>query len=179
VPKYQFAATADYEQPFSATGRWYVNGSVQRVGDRFTQPGDQEPANQLVNLIFFDPATGAFGTTDQNVGSLKLPAYTLVNASLGLRWDSGLEISAYINNIFDKDPKLSLDRERNLRARIAYAVGQPRTIGLTLRQTFGGSVAAPPPPPAPPVPPPPAVEQPAPPPPAPPPPPPPPAPERG
>ena len=179
VPKYQIAATANYEQPFSATGRWYVNGSVQRVGDRFTQPGDQETANQLVNLIFFDPATGAFGTTNQDIGSLRLPAYTLVNASLGLRWENGLELSAYANNIFDKNPKLSLDRERGLRARIGYAIGQPRTIGLTLRKSFGAPVAAPPPPVvAPPPPPPPAVEAP---PPAPPPPPPPPpvAPERG
>ena len=192
VPKYQFAATADYEQPFNATARWYVNGSVQRVGDRFTQPSDQEPANQLVNLIFFDPVTGAFGTTDQNIGSLRLPAYTLLNASLGLRWDNGLEVSAYVNNIFDKDVKLSLDRERGLRARIAYAVGQPRTIGLTLRKSFGASTAAPPPPPPPLPPPPPATQTCAdgsviaatatcPPPPAPPPPPPPPpaAPERG
>jgi iron complex outermembrane recepter protein len=158
VPKYQFAATANYEQPFSATGRWFANASVQRVGNRFTQPGDQETANQIVNLIFFDPATGAFGTTDQDVGSLRLPAYTLVNASLGLRWENGLEVSAYVNNIFDANPKLSLDRERNLRARIAYAIGQPRTIGLTLRKTFGASVAAPPPPPVAPPPPPPATQ---------------------
>jgi len=39
-----------------------------------------------------------------------------------------------------------LDRERGLRARIGYNIGQPRTIGLTLRQSFGGRRAAPPPP---------------------------------
>jgi iron complex outermembrane receptor protein len=78
-----------------------------------------------------------------------------------------------VNNIFDKDPKLSLDRERGLRARIGYNIGQPRTIGLTVRQSFGRRVgeAAPPSPPVAPPPPAPAVEQPAPPPPAPPPPP--------
>ena len=56
----------------------------------------------------------------------------------GLRWDNGLELVAYVKNIFDVDPKLSLDRERGLRARIGYEVGQPRTIGLTVRYSFGG-----------------------------------------
>ncbi len=139
-----------------------MNGSVQRVGNRFTQPGDQEAANQNVDLIFFDPATGAYGVgtplpPGTNIGSLKLPAYTLVNASLGLRWESGLEVSAYINNIFDEDPKLSLDRERGLRARFGYNIGTPRTIGLTLRQSFGAH-PAPPPPPLPLAPPPPATQ---------------------
>jgi iron complex outermembrane recepter protein len=180
VPKYQVAATANYEQPFSAAARWYVNGSVQRVGNRFTQPGDQEVANQTFNFIFFDPVTGAFGTSDQNFGSLRLPAYTLVNASLGLRWDNGTEISAYVNNIFDVDPKLSLDRERGGRARLGYNIGQPRMIGLVLRKSFGAPIAAAVPPPAPVLPPPPsAAEAPPPAPPPPLPPPPPPAPERG
>jgi iron complex outermembrane receptor protein len=192
VPKYQVAATVNYEQPFSASANWYVNGSVQRVGNRYTQPGDQEAANQIVNLIYYDPATGTYGTSTQDIGSLKLPAYTLVNASLGLRWDSGLEVSAYVNNLLDVDAKLSLDRERGLRARIGYAIGTPRTIGLTVRQSFGGRPAAPPPPPPPLPPPPPATQTcpdgsvvdatatcPVPPPPAPPPPPPAAAPERG
>jgi iron complex outermembrane receptor protein len=179
VPKYQLAATATYGTRLTSNSEWYVNGSVQRIGNRFTQPGDQEPGAGTFNFIFYDLATGAFGTSTQNFGSLRLPAYTLVNASLGVKWDSGLEVSAYVNNLFDKDPKLSLDRERGGRARLGYNIGQPRTIGLTVRQSFGRRVAeAAPPPVAPPPPAPPAVEQPA----APPPPPPPPpatAPERG
>jgi iron complex outermembrane receptor protein len=92
-----------------------------------------------------------------------------------LKWDSGLEVVGYVKNIFDVDPKLSLDRERGLRARIGYNIGQPRMIGLTVRQNFGGprAVEAAPAPVLPP-PPPPAAEpapQPAPPPPPPPPPP--------
>jgi len=163
VPKYQIAATANYEQPFSATGHWYVNASAQRIGSRFTQPGDQEPGAGSFTAaggnpaIFFDPLTGAYGTANNIFGSLRLPAYTLVNASLGLRWDSGLDISAYVNNLFDVDPKLSFDRERGGRARLGYNIGQPRTIGLTVRQSFGGHPAAPPPPP-PPLPPPPATQ---------------------
>jgi iron complex outermembrane receptor protein len=175
VPKYTVAATATYGTRFSSNAEWYVNGSVQRIGSRFTQPSDQEPPALPINLTFFDPVTGLSGVVPTTFGTFRLPAYTLVNASLGMKWDSGLEIVGYVNNIFDKDPKLSLDRERGLRARIGYNIGQPRTIGLTIRQSFGGPVASPPPPPAlaPPLPPPPppVVEQPVAPPPPPPPPP--------
>ena len=177
VPKYQFAVSANYEQPFSATGHWYVNGSVQRVGSRYTQPADQEPAGPI-DLTFFDPATGAAGTVTTAIGTFPLRAYTLANASIGLRWDNGLEFVAYAKNIFDTTPRLSLDRERGLRARIGYNIGQPRTIGLTVRKSFGAPVAAPAPAPVPLPPPPPPAAEPAPQP-APPPPPPPAAPERG
>ena len=156
VPKYTIAATATYGTRFSSNAEWYVNGSVQRIGSRYTQPSDQEPAGS-VRLIAFDPATGISGSHPTVFGTFKLPAYTLVNASVGLNFDSGLEVSAYVNNIFDKDPKLSLDRERGLSARIGYNIGTPRTIGLTVRQKFGARVA-PTPPPAPLPPPPPASQ---------------------
>ncbi len=177
VPKYTIAASATYGTHFSSTGEWYVNGSVQRIGNRYTQPSDQEPAG-VKGLTFFDPLTGLSGVVPTALGTFKLPAYTLVDGSVGLKWDSGLEIVGYVKNIFDKNPKLSLDRERGLRARIGYNIGQPRTIGLTVRQSFGGRVAAPPPP-APVLPPPPPAAEPAPPPPPPPAPPPPPPPATG
>jgi len=163
VPKYQIAATATYGTRFNSVSDWYVTGSVQRVGSRFTQPGDQEPgAGVFTNLgdnpsVFFDPATNAFGIRDTDIGSLKLPAYTLVNLSAGLKFDNGLELVAYVSNLFDVDPKLSFDRERGGRARLGFNVGQPRIIGLTARYSFGGRVAAPPPPP--PLPPPPPATQ--------------------
>jgi iron complex outermembrane receptor protein len=176
VPKFQMAATATYGTRLTGNSEWYATASFQHVGSRFTQPGDQESANEFFDFIFFDPATENFGFSTPlppgtHFGSLRLPSYNLVNLSAGVKWDSGLELVAYVKNLFDEDPKLSLDRERGGRARLGYNVGQPRTIGLTVRQSFGGRAAAPPPP-APVVPaPPPAVEQPAPPPPPPPPPP--------
>jgi iron complex outermembrane receptor protein len=180
VPKYQFAATANYTAPLNSNADWYVNGSVQRIGNRFTQPGDQEPGAGVFDLTFFDPVTLGSGVVTTDVGSLRLPAYTLVNASAGIKWLSGLEIVAYVKNIFDVDTKLSLDRERGGRARLGYNIGQPRQFGLTVRKSFGGPVAAPPPPLAPAPPPPPEAAPPPPPLPPPPPPPPPPAPtERG
>jgi iron complex outermembrane receptor protein len=152
VPKYQFAATANYTAPLNSNADWYVNGSVQRIGNRFTQPGDQEPGAGIFGLTYFDPVTGVSGPAGgvpTDVGSLRLPAYTLVNASVGIKWLSGLEIVAYVKNIFDVDAKLSLDRERGGRARLGYNIGQPRQFGLTVRKSFGGPVSSPPPPPPP------------------------------
>ena len=42
-----------------------------------------------------------------------------------------------VNNLLDESPKLSFDRERGGRARLGYNIGQPRTIGITVRQKFG------------------------------------------
>jgi len=70
--------------------------------------------------------------------NLKLPSYDLVNLSAGLQFDNGMEVVAYVNNVFDENPLLSFDRERGGRARLGFNVGQPRTIGLTFRQKFGG-----------------------------------------
>jgi iron complex outermembrane receptor protein len=158
VPKYQFAVTANYGAALTQNADWYVNASVQRIGNRITQPSDQEPGAGLFALTYFDPATGASGVVPTDIGSLELPAYTLVNASAGIKWLSGLEIVAYVKNIFDKDAKLSFDRERGGRARLGYNIGQPRQFGLTVRQSFGGPIALPPPP-APVLPPPPPATQ--------------------
>ena len=158
VPKYQFAATANYGARFNDNSDWNVNASIQRIGSRLTQPSDQEPGAGMFALTYFDPATGASGVVPTDIGSLDLPAYTLVNASAGLKWLSGLEVVAYVKNIFDKNPKLSFDRERGGRARLGYNIGQPRQIGLTVRQSFGGAAPVPPAPPPPPPPPPPAMQ---------------------
>ena len=164
VPKYQIAATATYGTRFNSVSDWYVSGSVQRVGSRFTQPGDQEPGAGVFSLaggnqsIFFDPATLVGGVRDTDIGSLQLHPYTLVNLSAGLKFDNGLELVLYANNLFDVDPKLSFDRERGGRARLGYNVGQPRIIGMTARYSFGSRVAAPLPPAPPPPPPPPATQ---------------------
>jgi iron complex outermembrane receptor protein len=113
VPKFQMAAAATYTQRFSSRADWYINGSFQHVGSRFTQPGDQElnPRTFVHGLPFNGQPADAATVVD-----LKLPAYNLVNLSAGLAFDSGLEFVAYVNNVFDKDPKLSFDRERGGRA---------------------------------------------------------------
>ena len=57
------------------------------------------------------------------------------DASAGVKSDTDLEVVAYVKNVFDTNPKLAIDRERGLRARFGYLIGQPRTIGMTVRIT--------------------------------------------
>ena len=131
VPKFQMAASATYGSRLSANAEWYITGSVQHVGSRYTQPADQEPgAGNFTAIDFFGPPQ-AFNV------DLKLPSYELVNLSAGLEFDNGLDVILYANNVLDESPKLSFDRERGGRARLGFNVGQPRTIGLTLRKAFG------------------------------------------
>jgi len=137
VPNFQFAATATYGQRFRDSGDWYVSTTVQHVGSRWSQPGDQEPGASVFDFIFFDPNTGDYGTSIQDFGSLKLKAYNYVNLSAGIDFDSGLSFTLYANNLFDDNAQLSIDRERGGRARLGYNIGQPRTVGITVRQAFG------------------------------------------
>ena len=152
VPKFQGAVTATYGQPLNADADWYVTASAQHVGSRYTQPGDQEPGAGNFSVIVFNG--DSFTAVPYNL-DLRLPAYQLVNLSAGIEFASGLEAALYVNNLFDENPLLSFDRERGGRARLGFNVGQPRTIGLTLRQAFRSAAAPPPiyvaPPPPPPV----------------------------
>lgn len=137
VPQYTLAANASYTTKIASDLDWELNSTVQHIGDRFTQPGDQEPGTgAFSNSLYFDPATGTFGSGSYNFGSYRLPDYTIVNLSTGVTWQNGLSIKAYINNLLDETPLLSLDRERGGRARLGYSVGQPRTYGVTVRKTF-------------------------------------------
>ncbi len=134
VPKFQLSASAVYEQPFNSRGDKIVYTlSFQHVGSRFTQPSDQEnnPRSFVSNL----PFGGATGT-NATVLDLKLPSYQLVNYSVGASFKNGLDLTFYVNNLFDEDAKLSFDRERGGRARLGFNVGQPRTYGLTVRKSF-------------------------------------------
>lgn len=137
VPDFQMAATATYTAEISENADWSITAIFQHVGDRFTQPGDQEAGvGSFANSLFFNPANGTFGSGSFNFGSYRLDAYNLVNLSTGVRWDNGLDIRIYVNNLFNETPQLSLDRERGGRARLGHNVGAPRTIGITVGKTF-------------------------------------------
>lgn len=137
VPKFQMAATGTYTATVSDGLDWSFTASYQHVGDRYTQPGDQEPGSgSFSNSIWYNPAANTFGTGSYNFGSYLLPSYDLVNLSTGLSWDNGLSVTVFVNNLLDENPLLSLDRERGGRARLGYNIGNPRKIGMTVRKTF-------------------------------------------
>ena len=133
VPEFQVSLNGSYEWNVSDRTLAFVTGSFQHVGSRFTQPADQEdnPRTFVHNLPFAGMPADAATTVD-----LLLPDYQLVNLSAGVEFDSGLSLTAYVNNVFDENPLLSFDRERGGRARLGFNVGQPRTFGVTARQTF-------------------------------------------
>lgn len=133
VPKFQIAASGSYEFPISDGSSAYLAASFQHVGTRYTQPADQEnnPRTFVHGLPFGGAPANAATTVD-----LKLPDYQLVNLSAGVDFDSGLSLSVYVNNLLDENALLSFDRERGGRARLGYTVGQPRTFGITARQSF-------------------------------------------
>jgi iron complex outermembrane recepter protein len=134
VPKFQVSANASYEWPISDGANAYVGASYQHVGSRYTQPSDQENnPRTFVSGLPFNGASGAGAT----VVDLRLPSYDYVNLSAGIDWDNGFGAMIYVTNLFDENALLSFDRERGGRARLGFNVGQPRTIGITLRKRFG------------------------------------------
>ncbi len=136
VPQDQAAASATYRMPMqNFVG--YLTGVYQHVGDRFTQVGDEDlgtPATQ--SIVTFAPHNIGGPYTQNSVSfDSKMPAYNIVNLRLGVligKWDTAL----FVNNLTDEKAFLALDRERGLRARIAYLTNQPRTIGVTTRVNF-------------------------------------------
>ncbi|MEP3052292.1 MAG: TonB-dependent receptor [Erythrobacter sp.] len=133
VPEFQISVDGSYEWPVGDSALAYLSASFQHVGTRFTQPADQEdnPRTFVHGLPFEGAPADAATTVD-----LELPSYQIVNLSAGIDFDSGLSLVVYANNIFDENQLLSFDRERGGRARLGFTVGQPRTYGVTARQSF-------------------------------------------
>ena len=135
VPNIQIAASANYSFRVNDSAEGYVGATFQHVGGRYTQPSDQENnPRSFVSGLPFGGATGNGAT----VINLRLPNYQYVNLSAGIEWQNGLGVQVYVNNLLDENALLSFDRERGGRARLGFNVGQPRIIGLTVRQRFGG-----------------------------------------
>lgn len=133
VPKFQISANASYSFPINDGAEAYVSTSVQHVGNRVTQPSDQEGnPRSFVSGLAFGGAPGTNATTL----NLVLPSYELVNFSAGVDFDNGLSLIGYVNNLFDENALLSFDRERGGRARLGFSTNSPRTYGVTVRKTF-------------------------------------------
>ena len=133
VPDWQLSGSATYTLPGILSAREsYISGSWQFVGDSITQSGDQVPGKGV--FAHGLPYGGASAGEETEV-DLLLDSYHLFNLSAGLVYGN-IEFTAYVKNITDENVKLSFDRERNGRARLAYRVGQPRTFGVVTRMRF-------------------------------------------
>ena len=76
-----------------------------------------------------------FNTSSSNSVWAEVPGYGLVNARLGFKTDDGLwDVSVWAKNLLNKDYFLSLSAAAT--GVVTGQVGEPRTIGATLRTKF-------------------------------------------
>jgi iron complex outermembrane receptor protein len=134
VPQFQLAAAATYQREVSPGSLGYLTATVQHVGSRFTQVGD-ESLGSLDMLSFGANTIGGPLTTRTFTYDPEMPSYTLLNLRVGVRRDKW-DVALYANNLADERALLSLDQERGTRARIGYLTNQPRTIGISTRVSF-------------------------------------------
>ncbi|MGU1013844.1 TonB-dependent receptor [Pseudomonas aeruginosa] len=104
-----------------------LNGEYQwRLDDRF-QP------YVSASYVYRSAAEGTLDNSDLS----KIDGYALVNLAAGLRSDLGdgqLDTSVWLKNAFDKDYYLSAFASIN--GSYTASVGQPRTLGVSLRYDF-------------------------------------------
>ncbi|MDI1297340.1 MAG: TonB-dependent receptor [bacterium] len=72
---------------------------------------------------------------------LPRPAYTLVDASAGIRLGSGIAIDVFVNNVFDAVPVYAQEFANSpgnttATTYFAYLVGPPRTAGIRVSKEF-------------------------------------------
>ncbi len=100
-----------------------------------------------------DGYTGNLNVTDRYVGDrtsgyagspisplYKLPNYNTLDLDLAVYMPHGLELDAYIKNVFDEAGQLSastLANEYDPTAPVPVVLSQPRTIGLVLKAAIG------------------------------------------
>ncbi len=133
VPDWQISGSATYTLPGLLSAREsYLSASWQFVGESITQSGDQVPGNEVFSHGLAYRGASADEATEVD---LLLDSYHLFNLSAGLVYNN-LEFVAYVKNLTDENVRLSFDRERGGRARLAYRVGQPRTFGVVTRMRF-------------------------------------------
>lgn len=133
VPDWQLSGSATYTLPgLLSAEESYLSASWQFVGDSITQAGDQVPGKGVFPHDLPYAGIPADHTTEVD---LLLDSYHLFNLSAGLVYKN-LEFAAYVKNLTDENVRLSFDRERAGRARLAYRVGDPRTFGIVTRMHF-------------------------------------------
>ena len=133
VPEWQFSIGATYTfAGMLGAEESFVSAWWQMVGERYTQPGDQDSgAGDFAHGLPFGGATGDEVTSID----LELDDYSLVNINAGLVYDAW-DLMLYVDNVTDENADLSFNRERGGRARLAYFTNQPRTYGITARYNF-------------------------------------------
>jgi len=140
-PELQAVASATYNWSMGESMESYLRFTVQYVGSSFTQLGDEEPNFGLISSSATRPPgsarlidLGAVNVTNIEFDP-ELPAYSIGNLRWGIstdRWEGAL----FVNNLWDEQAFLSVDRERGRSARVGFLTNQPRTYGVNFRVNF-------------------------------------------
>ncbi|MEJ1962090.1 MAG: TonB-dependent receptor [Gammaproteobacteria bacterium] len=113
TPKFVGSLGGEYLQAMhfgSVSGNSYLQAEITNRGDTYGDPSDSK-----YTLI---------------------SGYTLVNASLGFRTDSGWELSLWARNLLDRDYMQNLTVQAGNSGLIVGTPSDPRTYGATVRVTF-------------------------------------------
>ncbi len=132
TPKFQMAINSTYFWGLDNGWDGYFSTTLQHVGSRFTQIGDQSDGFGTVDLSVFP-----LGDPDQGIFSFdpELPSYNIGNLRLGVKNDNW-DVSLFVNNVSDSEARLALDQERGSLARVGFITNSPRTFGVTARINF-------------------------------------------
>jgi iron complex outermembrane receptor protein len=140
-PELQAVGSATYNWSMGDNMESYLRFTVQYVGSSFTQLGDEEPNFGLISSSATRPPgsarlidLGAVNVTNIEFNP-ELPSYSIGNLRWGIntdRWEAAL----FVNNLWDEQAFLSVDRERGRSARVGFLTNQPRTYGVNFRMNF-------------------------------------------
>lgn len=126
-------ATAGARLPLSP--RWNFS-----VGANYRFDLGQTKATLAVNDTWTGQRTSGFVGSATNV-YYSLPSYNTLNASFGVTLRNGVELSAYVRNLFNSKGQLSASTLNNALSPlfpVPVTVAQPLTGGITLRYNWGG-----------------------------------------
>jgi iron complex outermembrane receptor protein len=110
LPKWSVTLGADYAHPIGLFGG---DGAILLHVDSSSR-----------SKVFGDPTASAYTI---------IKGYTVVNGSIGLRFNEGLEVALFARNLFDKDYIQNLTIQAGNSGLIVGTPSDPRVIGVTLR----------------------------------------------
>ena len=105
---------------------------------RFTAFGSTRGTASLTDVWVGDRTSGYAGSASNIL--YKLPSYNTVNASLGFDLGNGLEVSAFVKNLFNSKGQLSAVTLNNVfipNAPVPVTISQPLTGGFTVKFSWG------------------------------------------
>jgi outer membrane receptor protein involved in Fe transport len=94
--------------------RFYIRSDVAYTGKARAQ-GSTDPGSPLYNPLLSPN-----------------PAYTVVNARAGVELSEEVELSVFVNNLFNEAPLLGLNQSRRNDPVFTASTVRPRTVGITL-----------------------------------------------